>query len=115
MKLTAGRKEHPGRIFWAAKFGLSHIAKRKLSLRMLGYLENCKDDDARRILLGITEKQSPTMPPDASPYVAARDYTFLLALKNYQQRRLAHRYGKEFVIDYHSGVVQTVQQQRRGR
>jgi hypothetical protein len=46
---------------YAAQFGLSHLPRtdlaRKLNSRVLGMLENCKDDSARRLILGVSEKE----------------------------------------------------------
>jgi len=38
---------------YARRFNLSRAQERKLRWKMLDYLDGCKDDSARRVLLGI--------------------------------------------------------------
>ena len=62
--MTMGRKVSEGthrRTAWVERFALpKYRAERdsKLPTELLAQLDGCKDDEARRLLLGISEKEA---------------------------------------------------------
>lgn len=58
-KGIGGRKPNPRKQKYMRDFILTeHYARRQLHTPLLDMLDGCKDDEARRILLGKTEKFS---------------------------------------------------------
>lgn len=46
---------NPQRLFWGDRFNLTRKARHVLTGRTIAQLQACKDDDARKVLLGISE------------------------------------------------------------
>lgn len=57
MKHPGGRPRDERREAYTARFGLkrTHRAQRDLTQRLMDQLDGCKDDEARKVLLGIRE------------------------------------------------------------
>jgi hypothetical protein len=57
--MRAGRPLNPRRQAWALRFpelrkhSANHLRRRLLTERMMDHLDRCRDDEARRVLLGI--------------------------------------------------------------
>lgn len=52
----AGAPRDPDRDYWTKRFGLNQYAHRHMSRRTVEQLERCKNDAARRLILGVSLK-----------------------------------------------------------
>jgi hypothetical protein len=53
--MKPGRKRNPRRQYWMTKFGLSERQAKRIMPETLDWLDRCKDDASRRILLGVSK------------------------------------------------------------